>query len=227
MKSSTWENARYDCSKSKTKILNFLKPRSTQECSGHTRTEVYVSHVANIAKYVRSTWKGVQPIIWDDMLRNMLTEEMRPLAGLVQPMVWVYAEDIYRFVPTFTWDRLSEVFDTAWTASAFKGAHGPTLTFPNTKRHLDNNLNWIDLMRNEEEKFANGFQGIVITGWQRYKKLLFSVWTVSIICFYLTLVVVVGGKLLLNGSLIPLSREGRGVTPHPEIVVGDSDSCSK
>ncbi len=48
---------------------------------------------------------GAQPLIWDDMLRNMMSTEMQPLAGLVEPMVWVYAEDIYRFVPTFTWDR--------------------------------------------------------------------------------------------------------------------------
>ena len=63
--------------------------------------------------------------------------------------------------------RFGEIFPTAWTASAFKGAHGPTLTVPNVKRHLDNNLNWLDLMGREESKFKGGFQGIVITGWQR------------------------------------------------------------
>jgi len=83
-------------------------------------------------------------------------------------MVWVYAEDVYRFVPTYTWDRYSEIFDYVWAASAFKGAHGPTLSVPNVKRHLDNNLNWLDLMGAEESKFKGGFRGLVITGWQRY-----------------------------------------------------------
>ncbi len=140
-----------------------------QECQGHTRSEIFVSHVTTVAKHVRDVYKAT-PIIWDDMLRNMMPAEMQPLAGLVEPMVWVYAEEIYRFVPTFTWDRLAEVFDTAWTASAFKGAHGPTLAAPNAKRHLDNNVNWLDLMGAEEHKFQNGFRGMVITGWQRYEK---------------------------------------------------------
>ncbi|QQP41173.1 Uncharacterized protein FKW44_015458, partial [Caligus rogercresseyi] len=117
---------------------------------------------------LRVTKYGAMPIIWDDMLRNFMAEEMQPLAGVVEPMVWVYAEDIYRFVPTYTWDKLAEVFETAWTASAFKGAHGSTLIVPNVKRHLENNLNWLDLMRNEEPKFKKGLRGIVITGWQRY-----------------------------------------------------------
>jgi hypothetical protein len=39
---------------------------------------------------------------------------------------------------------------------------------PNIQKRLTNNLNWLDVMSNEESKFPNGFQGIVITGWSRY-----------------------------------------------------------
>ena len=60
-------------------------------------------------------------IIWDDMLRNFMSSEMMPLKDLVVPMVWVYAEEVYHFMPTYNWDRFSEVFPTAWTASAYKG----------------------------------------------------------------------------------------------------------
>ena len=135
-------------------------------CRTHGRSEIFVSHVAAVAKHVKEAY-NVQPIIWDDMLRNFMAAELQPLAnGLVEPMVWVYAEDVYRFVPSYTFDTFSEVFDTLWTASAFKGAHGPTLTAPNVKRHLDNNINWLDLMGAEEAKFKNGFRGIVLTGWQ-------------------------------------------------------------
>ena len=49
-----------------------------------------------------------------------MPDEMQPLADLVEPMVWVYAEDVYRFVPSYTWDRYSQVFNYFWTASAFK-----------------------------------------------------------------------------------------------------------
>ena len=62
-------------------------------------------------------------IIWDDMLRNFMSSEMMPLKDLVVPMVWVYAEAVYHFMPTYNWDRFSEVFPTAWTASAYKGIY--------------------------------------------------------------------------------------------------------
>ena len=62
-------------------------------------------------------------IIWDDMLRNFMSSEMMPLKDLVVPMVWVYAEEVYHFMPTYNWDRFSEVFPTAWTASAYKGMY--------------------------------------------------------------------------------------------------------
>jgi len=138
-----------------------------QQCQGAGRSSVFVDHVTKVAKYVRSRY-GVQPIIWDDMLRNMMQEEMQPLSGLVEPMVWVYAVDVSRFVPFWTWDRYSDVFDWIWTASAFKGAHGETLVVPDISKHLNNNLNWLQLMAEEQPKLKGGFRGIVLTGWQRY-----------------------------------------------------------
>lgn len=137
------------------------------ECLGAGRTSIFTEHVVRVAQYA-ATMHKVTPIIWDDMLRNMMVEEMQPLASLVEPMVWVYAEDVYRFVPSYTWDRYAQVFPNIWTASAFKGAHGETLVVPDVKRHLTNNLNWIQLMGEQEPKLEGGFRGIVITGWQRY-----------------------------------------------------------
>ena len=65
--------------------------------------------------------------------------------------------------------RLSEVFPTAWTASAYKGADGPSASVPNVNKRVNCNLNWLELMATEETKFKNeGFAGIVITGWSRY-----------------------------------------------------------
>uniref|UniRef100_A0A0K2TV29 beta-N-acetylhexosaminidase n=1 Tax=Lepeophtheirus salmonis TaxID=72036 RepID=A0A0K2TV29_LEPSM len=146
--------------------LGECEPCSNMRISGR-RNEIFTQHVVNIASYIKNKF-SVMPIIWDDMLRNFMSDEMTPLSHLVEPMVWVYAEDVYRFVPTYTWDKLAEVFDTVWTASAFKGAHGSTLVVPNIKRHLENNLNWLDVMKNEENKFKTDLRGIVLTGWQRY-----------------------------------------------------------
>ena len=132
-----------------------------------SRNEIFLNHVSNVANHVRNTWQ-VTPIIWDDMLRNFIVEEMKPLADLVEPMVWVYAPDVERFAPSYTWDRFNQVFPNIWTASAFKGAHGETLVTPDIKKHLENNLNWLSLMRDEEPRLQGKFRGIVLTGWQRY-----------------------------------------------------------
>lgn len=140
------------------------------QCVGQPRTSIFTAHVAKVAQYVRDRYKSIQSVIvWDDMLRNMMGPEMQPLQGLVTPMVWVYAQDVYRFMPSYNWDRLADVFDSAWTASAFKGADGPTCSAPSVDIRLANSVNWLDLMASEEAKFRSGaFEGIVLTGWSRY-----------------------------------------------------------
>lgn len=75
-------------------------------------------------------------------------------------------------MPTHVWDKYSSVFSTAWSASAFKGAFGETEFVPNAKRHLENNLRWLEVMTEESPKFKKGFAGIVLTGWQRYQLIL-------------------------------------------------------
>jgi len=43
------------------------------------------------------------------------------------------------------WDKYANSFARAWTASAFKGAFGETINVPNAKRHLENNLRWLEV----------------------------------------------------------------------------------
>lgn len=104
------------------------------------------------------------------MLRHLSQQSMVEfkLGDLVEPMIWVYAEDIYRFVQPQVWEKYAAVFKTAWTASAFKGAFGETLYIPDARRHLENNLRWLDTMSQQSTYFKHGFRGIVLTGWQRY-----------------------------------------------------------
>merc|ERR1719391_1551969 len=64
--------------------------------------------------------------------------------------------------------QTEQVFDSVWTAGAFKGAHGPTLPVPPIEKHLTNTLNWLNVMKTEAGKFKKGFYGMVTTGWQRY-----------------------------------------------------------
>ena len=138
------------------------------QCSNvSVKSSIFVNHVTKIAEYVKTAY-GVKTIIWDDMLRNLFFDDLVALARVVEPMVWVYTEDIYKFIPLYTWDRYAMVFPFIWTASAFKGAHGSTLSVPDLARHTNNNLAWLRVMAAEETKLGGGVRGIALTGWQRY-----------------------------------------------------------
>ncbi|XP_076054038.1 hexosaminidase D-like [Oratosquilla oratoria] len=140
-----------------------------QRCRQKSREALFLQHVVTVARHVREKHHAI-PIVWDDMLRHVSDAAMNEynLGKLVEPMVWVYAEDVYRFVQPSVWTKFSQVFSHIWAASAFKGAFGEQLTVPNVRRHLDNNLNWLDVMAAEGGKFGSGFRGLVLTGWQRY-----------------------------------------------------------
>ncbi|XP_069990222.1 hexosaminidase D isoform X1 [Penaeus vannamei] len=140
-----------------------------ERCRLVLRETLFLQHTEAVAKYVRNKY-GAVPLVWDDMLRHVSESAMQEvhLGDLVEPMVWVYAEDVYRFVQPSVWSKYGQIFPRVWAASAFKGAFGEQLTVPNVRRHLDNNLNWLDVMATEDRKFTGGFRGIVLTGWQRY-----------------------------------------------------------
>ncbi|RWS06838.1 hypothetical protein B4U79_08355 [Dinothrombium tinctorium] len=142
-----------------------------EKCRNQDRDMIYLNHVTRVAKYVAEKY-NVKPIIWDDMLRNMATDRLKEssLGTLVEPMIWTYVRDIYRFIPYPTWMTYAEVFPNLWTASAFKGAFGETLMVPNVKMHLENNEAWLEAMKEQHRNFKS-LRGIVLTGWQRYDHL--------------------------------------------------------
>lgn len=139
-------------------------------CRFKERDAIFLQHVTRVARYVRDKY-SVIPIIWDDMLRNIQPDKMKELGTLVEPMVWTYVKDVYRFIPYSTWNVFAEVFPNIWAASAFKGAFGETLTVPNAKMHLENNEAWLEVMYEQHRNFKGSFRGIAITGWQRYDHL--------------------------------------------------------
>lgn len=49
------------------------------------------------------------------------------------------------------------------------GAFGETLYIPNARRHLENNLRWLDVMSTQSNVFKQGMRGIVLTGEQKRK----------------------------------------------------------
>ncbi|KAF5303149.1 hypothetical protein FQR65_LT08312 [Abscondita terminalis] len=139
-------------------------------CRLELHENLFLRHVRTVATNIRKQWPNVRLIIWDDMLRHLSQQSLQDfsLGELVEPMVWVYAEDIYRFVQSPVWEKYGAIFKTAWAASAFKGAFGETLYVPDARRHLENNLRWLDVMNQQNQLFKEGVSGISITGWQRY-----------------------------------------------------------
>ena len=52
-------------------------------------------------------------------------------------MVWVYVEDVDRFVDSLTWANYGEVFSHIWAASAYKGqliSEGNLCAFKSSKK---------------------------------------------------------------------------------------------
>lgn len=59
---------------------------------------LFLRHVKRIAQSVHAKHPELRLIIWDDMLRHVSQQSLLDagLGTMVEPMVWVYAEDIYR-----------------------------------------------------------------------------------------------------------------------------------
>lgn len=123
--------------------------------------------MARIAQFVRSEFVGVTPLMWDDMLRHWSPMDLADsgLGQLVEPVVWMYTENIARLLPHYVWYMYGRVFPHVWVASAFKGAYGETALVPDLRRHSENNLAWLRILRTTS---GVKFRGMVLTGWARY-----------------------------------------------------------
>jgi hexosaminidase len=120
-------------------------------CKEKVQDTLFLDHVYTVAAFVKKKWPKLNVIIWDDRVRQISTETLRGsgIGRVVEPMIWAYTEDIYKFISSVTWDKYSQVFKTAWVAGAFKGAFGETLLIPQGRRHLENTLRWLAIIQGE------------------------------------------------------------------------------
>lgn len=58
-------------------------------CRNKLKDDLFLSHVSQVARYIRKRYPYVTPIIWDDMLRHVpsLSLEQYNIGKLVEPMV--------------------------------------------------------------------------------------------------------------------------------------------
>ena len=135
------------------------------KCSHVDTKALFAEHVASVSRFVRSSFPGVTPLIWDDMLRRWSPADHSKwgLGDLVEPVVWVYGDDIHSLLPHFAWHAYRRTFPHVWTAGAYKGASGETALVPDVQTHQLNTVSWLNIMKN-----CSGCKGFFLTGWSRY-----------------------------------------------------------
>ncbi|NWR87931.1 HEXDC Hexosaminidase, partial [Furnarius figulus] len=119
---------------------------------------IYLKHIKEVLAFLSAQYWGLRVLMWDDMLRKISVGALRvalvahtcPTAG---PFLTKYAES---------------GFESVWFASAFKGTTGPAQTWTPLSYHLKNHLSWLKVMQALPRLAPLRFQGIVLTGWQRY-----------------------------------------------------------
>ncbi|KAM3921928.1 hexosaminidase D [Leptodactylus fuscus] len=130
--------------------------------------DLFMCHLKKVAAHVVSTYPGVRPIAWDDMLRSASAQTLTDsgLAQLVDPMIWDYTPNLEVDNRVALINKYSECgFKKIWLASAFKGATGASQQLTHIGHHLENHRRWLQVMQRIP---PNILQGLAITGWQRY-----------------------------------------------------------
>lgn len=140
-------------------------------CSRCTRRhvdsrEIFAEYVTTVAEHIKSTYPGITPLIWDDMMRQWSPQFLTStrLGSLVEPVVWVYTDDIGKLVPHYVWHWYMKTFKSVWVAGAYKGATLSTSVLPDVHRHYNNQRAWLDFISKTPERIS----GFVLTGWSRY-----------------------------------------------------------
>lgn len=131
------------------------------------KEQLFLNHAKDIAEYVKEK-HGIQPIMWDDMFRQM-PEDMIRSSGIwkhAEIMAWRYDRDILSELPPDVWNKYGRLFSSVWIASAFKGATGPAQYITHISHHLENHISWLQTLEDYGQHLK--LRGIAITGWQRY-----------------------------------------------------------
>ncbi|KHJ87866.1 hypothetical protein OESDEN_12348 [Oesophagostomum dentatum] len=125
-----------------------------------------LTHLKDIASYVKNLTGGAMVLAWHDMLKSFDTRIIADLrlATLIEPVIWDYSEQIVT-MPEEGFAALATNFPAVWASSAYKGANYPSAMYIDIRHYETNNHAWIRTKIAQEQKFK--FEGIIITGWQR------------------------------------------------------------
>lgn len=173
--------------------------RCTANCGerGWSNHCLYLDYVQRLAEHVGSSY-GLQPIIWDDMLRSMPSSLISSfqLNKVVQPMIWHYADlENFQLSNDDFWSKYTKLFPKIWFASAFKGASEVNQVLPPIPFHSSNQLAWLAVNKQLEAN-SECVQGIALTGWSRFDHFmtLCELLPVSIPCLAICLQIIRKGQ---------------------------------
>nr|XP_055050713.1 beta-N-acetylhexosaminidase [Misgurnus anguillicaudatus]XP_055050714.1 beta-N-acetylhexosaminidase [Misgurnus anguillicaudatus] len=134
--------------------------------------KLFLNHVTAVGRFMVAQQPQIRLILWDDMFRKLSPESIKEsdLHNLASPMIWNYDSKMdVREIGNLIFKYELAEFQTVWFASAFKGASGVDQIMTPINHHLQNHLRWQNVIESMAEHKSLHFQGIALTGWQRYE----------------------------------------------------------
>ncbi|KAL4659125.1 hypothetical protein GN956_G3463 [Arapaima gigas] len=140
--------------------------------NGGTVGKLFLNHVTTVSHAIVEKHPGIRLLMWDDMIRASNVDDIKKshLPRIASPVIWKYLPD---FDPENIKSLISKYetsgFKSVWFASAFKGASGIDQRWTPVEHHLKNHLVWLKVIESMPKYPSISYQGIVLTGWQRYE----------------------------------------------------------
>ncbi|XP_078414632.1 hexosaminidase D-like [Cetorhinus maximus] len=133
--------------------------------------KMFLDHVKEIGSFLVNKYPGLKLLMWDDMMRKISKERISEsgVTEYIAPVVWFYQPDFnIEHVETLLAKYMDSGFRSIWFASAFKGTTGVSQVWTPIKFHLENHLRWLQVIKSISKFPSLHFQGLALTGWQRY-----------------------------------------------------------
>ncbi|XP_038618690.1 hexosaminidase D-like, partial [Tachyglossus aculeatus] len=138
---------------------------------GRDVDHMYLGHIREVVTFLTGRYPGLRLLLWDDMLRKIPAQAIRE-SGITQhaaPVLWFYTPDLdTEQIGKIITKYAESGFSAVWFASAFKGTTGPAQIWTPLSHHLKNHLSWLKVIQAMAKFPTIQYQGIVLTGWQRY-----------------------------------------------------------
>uniref|UniRef100_A0A3B1K4V7 beta-N-acetylhexosaminidase n=1 Tax=Astyanax mexicanus TaxID=7994 RepID=A0A3B1K4V7_ASTMX len=133
---------------------------------------LYLMHLSAVCNTVTEVRPGIKLLFWDDMLRKFSVPTIRnsSLPTLAFPMIWNYSPNMdVNSVGQLLHQYQDSGFKGVWFASAFKGASDIDQRWTPINARLQNHLGWLKVIESMTEFPSIEYQGIALTGWQRFE----------------------------------------------------------